>query len=325
MASRRSSPRASAFDDKLARIRALAADPPATIVTDLRRFLEDPNGFLVGEAAKVAADLELRALEPDLAAALLRLCAAPMEADKGCHGKKALAQALIAFDASAPDAYLAGLRHIQREPAFGEPIDTASSLRGLCAHALVRMNFRDAALEIAPLLFDKEPDTRAGVADALASTGEPLCAAVLHVKALAGDKEPEVLGACYRGLLSLDARRYLPVVAEALAGGEEIAAIALGESRLAEALPVLRQALSGAAGARLLDSVMLGIGLLRSEEANAFLVERVAKGSEAQAAAALGALALHRHDEKLMEQAREAVRQRGSKRLERVMQEKLGA
>ncbi|HSN96689.1 MAG TPA: hypothetical protein VLS89_00280, partial [Candidatus Nanopelagicales bacterium] len=309
---------------KLARIRALASEPAQIAAAELRRFLEDTNGYLVGEAAKVVADLELSALAPDLANALLRLIKAPMEADKGCHGKKGLAQALIALDASAPEAYLAGLRHVQPEPAFGEPIDTASSLRGLCAHALVRMEHPGAALDVAPLLFDKEPDTRAGAADALASTGEPLIAAALHVKVLAGDKEPEVLGACYKGLLSLDARRYLPLVAEALADGEEIAALALGESRLPEALGALKAGLEGAS-VRLAESVMLGIALLRSDEANAFLVERVAKGPEGQAAAAIGGLALHRHDERLMQQAREAAEKRGAKKILRVVEEKLGA
>lgn len=318
MASRRTS-----FDDKLARVKDVASLPPAAAARELRRLLVDPNGYLVGEAAKVAADLELRELVPDLAAACTRLLAAPMAADKGCHGKQRLVQALIGFDAAVPEVYLAGLRHVQKEPAFGPPIDTASSLRALCAHALVRIDHPGAALEVAPLLMDPEPDTRAGAADALAATGEEVCAAILHVKAMAGDKEPDVLGACYRGMLALAPRRYLRVVAEALAAGEESAAIALGESRLPGALPLLQEALEGLGGA-LQDGVLLGIALLRSEEANAYLVQLVEEGPEGRAAAAVEALALHRHDEKLAARVREAAEKRNSRRVLRALEEKFG-
>lgn len=319
MATRRTS-----FDDKLARLKEFAANPPAAAAHELRRYLTDPNGYLVGEAARIATDLELRELIPDLAAACTRLIAAPMTADKGCHGKKLLVQALIAFDAATPEVYLAGLRHVQKEPAFGPPIDTASTLRGLCAHALVRMDHRDAALEVAPLLMDPEPDTRSAAADALAATGEEVCAAILHVKTMAGDKEPDVLGACYRGMLALSPRRYLRVVATALKEEEqESAAIALGESRLPEALPALQEALQGAGGS-LQNTVLLGIALLRSEEANAYLVRLVKEAPEGRAAAAVEALALHRHDEKLAAQVRSAVEERGSRKVSRAWEERFG-
>ena len=320
MATRRAS-----FDDKLAHLKELAANPPAAAANELRRYLADANGYLVGEAARVATNLELRELIPDLAAACTRLIAAPMTADKGCHGKKLLVQALIALDAATPEVYLAGLRHVQKEPAFGPPIDTASTLRGLCAHALVHMDHRDAALEVAPLLMDPEPDTRSAAADALAATGEEVCAAILHVKTMAGDKEPDVLGACYRGMLALSPRRYLRVVAKALTEEEtqESAAIALGESRLPEALPVLQEALGGAGGS-LQNSILLGIALLRLEEANAYLVRLVEEASEGRAAAAVEALALHRHDEKLAAQVRAAVEGRGSRKVMRAWEERFG-
>ncbi|EYF06753.1 hypothetical protein [Chondromyces apiculatus] len=360
MASRRKGePRASSFDDKLARIRALEGEPAVTATAELRRYLGEANGFLSGEAAKVAAAMELSSLAPDVAEALLRLLRAGTEADKGCFGKRQLVEALMAFDASTPEALLVGLRHVQKEPAYGGPIDTAATLRGLCAHALVQMHFRWAELEVAPLLMDPEPETRTAAAEALAASGETSWAAALHVKVLAGDAEPEVLGACYRGLLALDARRYLPLVAKVLGEGEaggagaESAAIALGESRLPEALEVLKEALGkgsrgkgggsgrgegrgqgegrgrgeesgrGGANLRLVESVLLGVALLRSEEANAFLVTQVAEAHEAHAVAAVAALAMHRHDARLMVQVREVAEQRGSRRLREAVEEKL--
>jgi hypothetical protein len=311
------------FNDKLDKIHALADLPPAQAAPELKRALADSNGYLVGEAAKIAVKLELGALAPDLAAAFMRLLAAPMEADKGCHGKKNLIEALLALDADAPEAYLAGLRYTQPEPAFGGTVDTASGLRGLCAHALVRMDHPAAELEVAPLLMDPEPDTRALAADALAHAGEEICGAILHVKALAGDKEPDVLGACYRGMLALAPRRYMSFVASALASGEEIAAIALGESRLPEALTALKSGLTTARGTAQ-DTVLLGVALLRLEEANAFLIELIERAPEPRAAAAIGALALHRHNEALAAKVRAVVEARGSKRLLRTLEERFG-
>jgi len=327
MASRRT-PATSAFDDKLARIRALADAPPASPVPDLRRFLADPAGYLVGEAAKVAAALELRELIPDLAAAFLRLIDAPATSDKGCHGKKRLVEALLQLDADTPEVYLAGLRCVQREGAFGEPIDTAAPLRGLCAHALFHISHRDAVVEVAPLLMDREPEARSEAAAALGTSDEEACGALLHLKVLAGDKEPDVLGACYKALLRLAPRRYLPLVGEALGSGDaaaEAAAIALGESRLPEAVPLLQRALATAGASRHDEGLLLGLALHRSDEASAHLLSLIEQAPEARAAAALNALALHRHDDRLAARVRAAVAARGSKRLQRVLEDRFGA
>jgi hypothetical protein len=312
------------FDDKRARIRAIAADAPPTAAAELRRFLADKNGYLVGEAADAVKQLELAELAPDLAAAFPRLCEDGVKVDKGCFGKNRVVEALLAFDAREPDVYLAGLAYQQLEPAFGAPIDAAAGLRGLCAHGLVHIDHPTALLDVAPLLADREAITRAEAATALGNSGIDAAAAVLHVKALAGDAEADVLGACYKGLLRLAPRRYLRFVASVLDGGEEgaeAAALALGESRVPEALPVLQRALEGFRAARLRDEVMLAIALLRSDEGNAFLIGLVEKGAEGEAAAALGALALHRHDEKVVERLRRAVAGRG-KKIARVFEEK---
>ena len=316
------------FDEKRARIAALSEAPPAQAAAELRRFVADRNGYLVGEAAAMAGRLGLRELTPDLVGAFPRLIEEPLKNDKGCSGKNRIVEALLAFDAHEPDTYLAGLRHVQLEPAFGQPIDTAAGLRGLCAHALFHVGHREALLEVAPLLADREPVTRAEAAAALGNSGLDAAAAALHVKALAGDPEPDVLGACYRGLLRLLPGRYLGFVAKVLQQGDdgaaEAAALALGESRLPEALPILQAELAEAARAsRLRDSVLLGMALLRTDAANDALVALVEEGAEVHAVAALSALALHRHDEPLVERVRKAVKGRRSKRLAAVFAEKI--
>jgi HEAT repeat protein len=319
--------RASPFDDKRARIAALAEGSPAAAAPELRRFLADRNGYLAGEAASVAAKLELRELVPDLATALARLLGEGREADKGCHGKKRILEALLGFEADEREVYLAALRYVQEEPAFGGAIDTAAPLRGLAAHALVQIDYAGALAEIAPLLVDPEAVVRAEAAHAIGRSGLEGAGAVLHLKVLAGDAEPDVLQSAYAGLLRLDARRYLPVVAAGLAQGSnaaDAAALALGESRLAEALPVLKGALAGASGPREQGTVLMAIALLRSDEAIDLLVSLVEKAPEAEAAAAIGALALHRHDARIAGRAREAATARGSRRLLAALHEHLG-
>jgi hypothetical protein len=67
------------------------------------------------------------------------------------------------------------------------------------------------------------------------------------------------------------------------------------------------------------------MALLRSEEANARLLALIEGAPEARATAALEALALHRHDEKLAERARQAVAARGSRRLQKALEERFGS
>ncbi len=321
--------RATPFDDKRARIAALASSPPAAAMPELRRFLADRSGYLAGEAAEVVARLELRDLVPDLVTAFLRLLVDGVVVDKGCFGKKRILEALLGFEADARDAYLAGLRCTQLEPSFGKPIDTAGAIRGLAAHALVQIDYPDALAEIAPLLADPESIVRAEAAHAIGRSGVPGAGAVLHLKVLGGDAEPDVLQSAYVGLLRLDARRYLPVVAAALESEQaptaEAGALALGESRLAEALPILNAALdSEGGGGPDRRSLLMAIALLRSDEAIDLLVGLVEKAAVAQAVAALGALTLHRHDPRIVERVRRVVAARESARLSEALREHLG-
>jgi HEAT repeat protein len=314
--------RKNSFDDKLARLRALADAPEGHAVNELRRLLGDENAFFIGEAAKLAKTLELRQLEPDLVQACKKLLAREI-ADRGCIAKRMVLDALVTFEAHVPDVYLLGLKYEQIEHSFGPPEDTAGSVRGLCAHALVRIDFPDAILEVAPLLFDDLSEVRAAAAEALAATGEQTCAAILHVRLLADESKPDALEALYRSLLVLAPKRYLPVVGKGLAEGEESAALALGESRLPEAFGVLKDGLDRASG-DLEATVLLSMGLLRMEEATAYLRELVEKAPENRAAKAIEALGLHRHDTRIAERIAEIVKARKSRKLTITFMEKFG-
>jgi len=315
MAARRSS-----FDDKLARLQEIGRSGDERAAPELARFLTETNAFLVVEAAKIAAKLELRKLAPDLDAAFERL---RKGSDPGCRGKAQIVESLIVLEADSLPVYYAGLKHVQREPYGTTFIDAAAGLRGLCAHALVRMDVPGAAFDVAPLLFDQEEVTRLGAAEALAQTGEELCAALLYSRVLAGEVDTDVLCGCYKGMLSLAPRRYLPIVGEALSAGREAAALALGESRLPQALPYLQKALDSPVS-DIEDAVLLGIALLRSEEATSFLLEVISNAPEVRATRAIEALALHRHEMNLVSRAEVKVAARKSKKLSRIFLEKFG-
>lgn len=310
------------FDDKLVRLRALADEPEARAVHELQLFLAEKDAFFLGEAAKIAKTMELRQLEPDLVQACRKLLSKEI-ADRGCIAKRCVLDTLVTFEAHVPDLYLEGLRYVQMEHSFGPPEDTAGSVRGLCAHALVRIDFPDAILVIAPLLFDELPEVRIAAAEALAVTGDRTCAGILHVRLLAGEDKPEVLEALYRTLLSFDTKRYLTVVAKALEEGEEAAALALGESRLSTAFPILCEALRTATG-DLEATVLLSIGLLRLEEATEYLLKLVKEAPEHRAAKAIEALGLHRHEERLANRVGEIVKNRKSRKLAAAFAEKFG-
>lgn len=317
---------ARSFDEKRARIRALASAPADEARAELKKYLADKNAYLVGEAAEAVKKQELSELVPDLAAAFLRLLEDGAKNDKGCLGKNRVVEALLSFDAHEPDVYMAGLRHVQKEGSYPEPVDTAAGLRGLCAHALFHIHHPAALLEVAPMLFDEEPVARSEAAAALGGSGLDGAAAVLHLKVLVGDREPDVMGAAYKGLLRIHPERYMPLVAGALKGGGDLvveaAALALGESRAQGAFEALRRGWERHRGGRAAEGVALGIALLRSDQANEFLVSLVEGAPEGDAATALSALALHRHDEALAARLAGIVPKRKSRRLAEVFDEK---
>jgi hypothetical protein len=68
----------------------------------------------------------------------------------------------------------------------------------------------------------------------------------------------------------------------------------------------------------------MAISLLRSDAAIDLLVSLVEKAPEDEASAAIGALALHRHDAKIADRARRAVEGRPSRRLREALVDQMG-
>src|SRR2546426_3809056 len=106
----------------------------------------------------VARAADLSALAPARSTAFPRSREDPVRRDPGCVAKTGIVHALLSFgDAAASDVFLRGAVHVQREPAFGPPIDTAPELRATSAMGLVVTGHPAALTVCVGLLVDPEP------------------------------------------------------------------------------------------------------------------------------------------------------------------------
>jgi hypothetical protein len=285
--------------------------------TDITPFLRHKNYRVVARAAEKAARMTT-AVAPDLIPAFRRFLNDPVKQDPGCVAKLAIAKALVELEDAAAEVYFAGARHVQMEPVWGGSSDTASELRGICAIGLVRMGHPEGLLEAVRLLNDDEPEARIGALRAMSDSGKPEAELVLRFKAASGDSRPEVMAECFAALLRLGPRaRAVPFVAEFLRRGNEEAAIALGESRMPEAWTELRDAFPNSP---IQSGILLGIALLRNDDAIEFLFERVAKDRERVGAVAIEALASYRGDGALRTRMQEIVKDKNSPALRKAFE-----
>jgi len=274
--------RNAAYEQKLAWLEALreAGASPET-ENALRKALQDRNNYIVSKAAAVAGTLGLAPLVPDLLAAFDRFFTDPAKTDPQCWGKTALVKALgeLSHDDSA--TYLRGLRHIQMEPVWGGQADSAASFRANCALALVSCrDLTDLALltHLADALVDEDKTVRAEVARAIGRLGRREGAIVLRLRALVGDKEPEVVGACLSAILSIDLDDGIPFVARFLDRGDDSAAeaaFALGLTHDQRGFELLRDRLPRERNSDLRRALLTGIALTRLPDALEMLVRMV--------------------------------------------------
>lgn len=313
-------PKRVSTEEALAAIHAIREAPDGCEpARDLAPFLRHKSNHVVAAAAATAERLESAALAPDLVEAFARLMQNPAKLDPGCKGMIAIVQALVQMEDRAAKVYFAGVRHIQMEGSFGPPVDAAAPLRGLCARGLARIGHPDALLECVSLLADREVPARTGAIRAIADSGRPDGVLLLRLKALLGDREIEVMGECLSALLSLDPNGSVEFVAKFMdsetEGIGEQAALALGESRLAAAFQVLREAWERGGVAERRRMLLVAIAMLRSEEALEFLLERLRDESPPVAADVLAGLALYARDEAVLDRIAAVIRERGDQAL----------
>jgi hypothetical protein len=299
------------MDDRIAEIAHLRDDPTAPGAGELlRKALRASAGALVATAVAVVREHELTELAGELAPAFERLLERPIKRDPGCRGKAAVARALHDLEIWDDTVFERGLRYRQLEPVWGGREDTAAELRGICGYAFAHSARSDRISAVAELLADPERQARAAAARALGDAGDPAAEPLLRFKLLVGDDDPEVVEACFASLFHV-ATDPLPFVARFLDGDQAAgaqAALAIGQSRPDGALPLLvGWCRADPLGGR--DEVgYLAIAMLRTDDATAFLIDRIADPEVPDRAAhAVLALATFRHDPALRERVDRAA------------------
>lgn len=312
---RRDLMRSRALEDTLAALGALRRVPvTAETIDTLRQALRGKGSHVVARAAQVSGELGLRVLADDLAAAFERFLVNPLKTDPGCRAKTEIARALYELGEDPASVFVRGVTHRQLEPVFGGREDTAPELRALCALGLVRIGHPDTMNALADLLADPVAAARTGAVRALVYADDRAAEPLLRLKALAGDADATVISESLGALLALAPARALDFVSRFLDHGDEVvceaAAVALGSSRLREALPVLRAWWERTVPAELRRTALLAVAMLRHEDALGFLVALVAEGRGPDARDAIAALATYRHDDALRARVGDAVEAR---------------
>ncbi len=160
---------------------------------------------------------------------------------------------------------------------------------------------------------------RAEAARAVESAGSPSAALLLRLRAVLGRDEPEVLGACYNGILRIEGTAAVPWVARFLAAADDAAAeaaLAIAADRSPEAFVALRDRFLEEPDPWFQGVLLSAIALTRQEAAIGFLLELVGKRSP-HAEAAIDALLRSMPSPEVVQQLESLSA--GNPRLERAM------
>ena len=282
-----------------------------------RNGLRGRQSLPAARAAQAAGEHGLQELFPDLEAAFSYFIQQAVKRDPRCAAKIAIAEALDRLDYASPELFLQGLRHIQLEPVWGGTSDTAAPLRARCIAALVRLNHPDRYRLLADLLFDSCPDARRGAVRAAAYAGGETGEMLLRIKVHLGDEDGSIVGDCFAGLIQLAPESALDFIGRHLQSENEemreLAALALGESHVPEALGLLRRAILDSSTPGEFKILALAIGLCRTDEAFDLLLEVLSTRPTPFAIAALEGTQLCASDPERQRRLAEVARRRGLK------------
>lgn len=302
------------LEDKLARVAELRdREDPSASRGELSKFLTDPSAHVVAAAAAAIAELGIPELAPELEAAIEPFYVEPEKTDKGCIAKTSIIKSLAELEAGSPEIFLRGLHHVQLEPAYGRPVDTAVELRCESALGLAASGYPDTVNELVSALTDPEAPVRLAAVRTLAATGRSEVEPLLRYKTLVGDEDLQVVSDALESLLVMAPRRSLPLAERLLDSPDdamaEAAALALGASRSDEAFELLSSRL-GTFDTPLTQTKLLAISMLRREEPIAFLMSLAETAPRRRAESVVKALAIHRYDPRIRERLEKALKKR---------------
>jgi HEAT repeat protein len=283
------------FEEQLAALEELRHQPPQASLEPLRKALTHRNNYLVAKAADLVREFRLPELTPELLAAFDRCFTDPFKTDPQCWAKNALSRALVTLEFQDAAVFLRGMRHIQLEPVWGGHSDTAATLRATCALALVACRSlpeKELLTYLLELFADKDKSVRVEAVRAVEQVGSPSAALLLRLRAILAGDEPEVLGACYSGILHLDGTAAIPWLSRFIAAGDDAAAeaaLAIAADRSPQAFVALRERFLHVHDPWFQGVLLSAIGLTRQQEALDFL-QHLVRTESPHAEAAIDAI-----------------------------------
>jgi HEAT repeat protein len=313
------------FDAQLAALEGLRGQPDDACIAPLRTALKHHNNYVVGKAADLVAQRHIEVLVPELLTAFDRFFEDAEKRDPQCWAKNALSRALAALELQDPEPFLRGMRHVQLEPVWGGRSDTAGTLRGICALALVQCRSVpevDLLRYLLDVLVDPDKSTRADAIGAIEQLGSPAASLLLRLRAqLDGGKpeEPEILGACYAGVLRIEGASGLRWASRFLAAENESAgeaALAMAGTHSLEAFELLKARWESTRDPWFRSVLLSAIALTRQSAATEFLLGLV-KGDSIGADQAVEALLRSLPSEEVLGRLKALVS--GNPRLERAL------
>jgi HEAT repeat protein len=273
------------FDAQVAALDALREQPDNAAIAPLRTALQHQNNYIVSKAADQVAQRRVETLLPDLLTAFDRFFEDAARRDPQCWAKNSISRALAALELQDPAPFLRGLKHIQLEGTWGGSSDTAGALRGTCALALVQCRTvpeTDLLRHLIDVLVDSDKSARNDAIRALEQLGSPDAALLLRLRAQAGGDEPEILGACYAAVLSIEGNSALPWVNRFLSGEDDTAgeaALSIAATHSPEAFQLLKSRWEHARDPWFKSVLLSAMALTRQNAATEFLLALVRKDS----------------------------------------------
>jgi hypothetical protein len=272
------------FEAQLAALEGLRSQTTDVQIEQLRAALAYKNNYLVAKAADLVRDLHLTVLAPDLIVAYERFFRDAANSDPQCWAKNALSNCLAALEVGNSELFLRGLHFHQMEPVWGGQSDTAITLRATCAFALTGCaDLSDQKL--LSLLIDALPQNlgddnvpvRIAIFRAMERIGSSSALLLLRMRAALGGESPEVLGACFSAVLSIEGSSAIDFVAHFLAPDEigAEAAFAIGAMRSIPAFLKLKEHFGESSDRWYRGILLSAVALTRREEALEFLLDLV--------------------------------------------------
>ena len=262
------------------------------------------------QAAKLVAEHSLRGFEPQLRTAYTTFAAERAQLDPGCLAKEAVIAALESIECTDAELFAHAALYVQRERGRYGTRDTGAGVRARSVLGLARLGHGDLVPILGACLADRDARVRLSAARAIAHRGQRDTAGLLLLRLGAGDAESEVIGECLRGLFATAsdlARRY---VQQALHDPQpelrEQTLHALGTVHDDAAVALLAEELREHTLSDERRCIIEVLGLSLRSSARELLLELLHGDDASDAEAALTALAIHRHDQRLIEQLRAA-------------------